>query len=165
MTGSDDNMQRTVGRRFVDMNSNFGFMYLSNSGVSERAIEKIFSASKQFFALPLDVKMDYKYRGTGSNCGYIGPEKECLDPTAAPDLKEAFNVRKPNVIHDVPWPSEAPLFQPAVEEFWEEIMSLAHNVMRAFAMGLNVPDDFFFHFHEKQVCHAPQPHAIFLTFV
>ncbi len=71
-----------------------GFMYLKNPGIPQNLIEELFTRAKQFFNLPYDVKRQLAWSDEFSNRGYVGVERERLDPAKPGDLKEAFNVGK-----------------------------------------------------------------------
>ena len=71
-----------------------GFMYLKNSGLSSSLVDQLFIQTKQFFALPLSVKNQLAWSDEFSNRGYVGVERERLNPDKPGDLKEAFNVGK-----------------------------------------------------------------------
>ncbi|HVU25739.1 MAG TPA: 2-oxoglutarate and iron-dependent oxygenase domain-containing protein, partial [Opitutus sp.] len=69
-----------------------GFFYVSGHGVSPALMADVFAESKQFFALPVETKERVSIRKSPHNRGYVGMKGESLDPTKAPDLKEAYNV-------------------------------------------------------------------------
>jgi isopenicillin N synthase-like dioxygenase len=64
-----------------------GFMYLRNSGISEDLVDRLFAEAKQFFALPAEVK-EQGARSDATNCGYIGFQRERLNPANPWDLKK-----------------------------------------------------------------------------
>ncbi|HEY9906414.1 MAG TPA: 2-oxoglutarate and iron-dependent oxygenase domain-containing protein [Thermosynechococcaceae cyanobacterium] len=114
-----------------------GFMYLRNSGISEDLVDRLFAEAKQFFALPAEVK-EQGARSDATNCGYIGFRRERLNPANPWDLKEAFNVGKESV-----WATQT-AFQQVMLEFYELGRTVVSpQVLRAFAIALQLPEDFF----------------------
>jgi isopenicillin N synthase-like dioxygenase len=69
-----------------------GFFYVTGHGVDPALIDAVFAGSRQFFGLPTETKEKQSIRRSPHNRGYVGIKGESLDPTKAPDLKEAFNV-------------------------------------------------------------------------
>lgn len=55
--------------------------------------QEIFTLSQQLFALDEEEKMLFAWMRE-YNIGYVGVERERLDPTKKGDLKEAFNGKK-----------------------------------------------------------------------
>ncbi|OEU11556.1 Clavaminate synthase-like protein [Fragilariopsis cylindrus CCMP1102] len=58
-----------------------GFCTIINHGISSELISNTFKVSKQFFDLPLEVKLKYKYLSPKSNRGYIPSGMETHDKT------------------------------------------------------------------------------------
>src|SRR5271156_3001659 len=91
-----------------------GFIYLSNTGISQETVDNSFSWSKRFFALPIEEKMKLEWESPESNRGYVAPGREkvsrLLDSedigklrAAAPDLKESIEIGKePSDKYQVP---------------------------------------------------------------
>ncbi len=71
-----------------------GFMYLKKTGISIDKIVSVLIQSKYFFNLPLEVKQQQAWSNEFSNQGYVGIERERLDPNKPGDFKEAFNIGK-----------------------------------------------------------------------
>jgi len=82
-----------------------GFIYLSNSGISQETVDNAFSWSKRFFALPIEEKMKLEWESPESNRGYVAPGREKVSRledsevigklrAAAPDLKESIEIGK-----------------------------------------------------------------------
>ena len=63
-----------------------GFMSVSDLGISQDLLERVFAASQQFFASDLDTKMKSAYLSASENFGYQGFGAEHLDPSKPADL-------------------------------------------------------------------------------
>ncbi|BBD65553.1 2OG-Fe(II) oxygenase [Nostoc commune NIES-4072] len=117
-----------------------GFMYLQNSGISKDLIKQVFSYSKSFFNLPLKVKQKQAWSDEFNNTGYVGLERERLDPNKPGDLKEAFNVNKQAAIG----------IDASILAFYDSCTELANTVLQAYALALELPEDFFITRHNQQ---------------
>jgi len=117
-----------------------GFIYLQNSGISKDLINQVFTHSKYFFNLPLKVKRKQAWNNEFSNTGYVGIERERLDPNKPGDLKEAFNVNK----------QEAVEIDASVVTFYDNCTKLANTILQAYALALELPEDFFTTRHNQQ---------------
>lgn len=69
-----------------------GFFYVCNHGVPPELREEVFATAARFFESPEEVKRTALYSAASGNRGFIPMKGESLDPTKAPDLKEAFNI-------------------------------------------------------------------------
>lgn len=138
-----------------------GFMYLKNHGIRKESIEQIFLQSKRFFDLPLEAKHQLAWSSEFSNRGYVGIERERLDPGQPGDLKEAFNVGREGLEATSPrpdnpaltqnrWPAGEEKFRSTVLDFFEACTKATHRVFRAFEMALQLPESFIVNKHARQ---------------
>jgi isopenicillin N synthase-like dioxygenase len=67
-----------------------GFVAVRNHGIAAKLIDDIYSAVKQFFALPEHSKRKYEIAGLAGQRGYTSYGKEHAKGSDAPDLKEFF---------------------------------------------------------------------------
>ena len=115
-----------------------GFMYLQNIGISRSLFSNLLDQSKQFFNLPTKVK-EQLTRSSETNCGYVGVQKERLNPQNPWDLKEALNIGVQSV-----WLPGQEAFREVVTEFYQRCTSdVAPNILRAFAIALHQSETFF----------------------
>ena len=141
-----------------------GFLVITGHGVSGDVVRQIDDASRRFFALPHDVKLDYVappgvYRGfTPSEASALALSRE---DESLPDLCELYTVNRfddpevaaraglregregffvPNV-----WPSpdHVPGFKDAFETYYEVMEDLAVKLMRLMALALNLDEHWF----------------------
>jgi isopenicillin N synthase-like dioxygenase len=141
----DNNSKESISRQIYDACHQMGFMYLQNYGVSKKLITQVFKHSKSFFSLPLEVKQQLAWKNEFSNTGYVGIERERLNPHQPGDLKEAFNFSK----------AELGLIQssandPCIIAFYQACTELANKILQAFALALELPKDFFTTRHNQQ---------------
>jgi isopenicillin N synthase-like dioxygenase len=140
-----------VARKIGDVCEEVGFFYVKNHGVPLDLIERMYSATQQFFGLPLEVKQRLDVANSGPTLrGYIPPYGENTDPNNTRDLKEVFDFGVhqeeispffgPNLM---PSESELPDFRETCEAYHSAMMALARKLVSAFALGLGLPADYF----------------------
>jgi len=158
--GNADSRQ-AIAHQIAQACKEIGFMYLKNSGISSSLIDQLFTETKQFFALPLTVKNQLAWSDEFSNRGYVGVERERLNPDNPGDLKEAFNVgkevnpdetstenRSSLILNQ--WPTGQDKFRETVLEFYQACAEAADIIGKAFAIALDLPESFFSDRHNQQ---------------
>ncbi len=137
-----------------------GFLIITGHGVDPKLVSEARAASMDFFALSPQQKLAYKmppdrYRG------YTSPGTESLAASygneSPPDLKESFSIGPfafdedeyhapsragaffaPNM-----WPIEVPHMQDVLCRYYSAMEALSTQLMRLFALALNLPEHFF----------------------
>jgi isopenicillin N synthase-like dioxygenase len=136
-----------------------GFMYLTNSGIPQDLLNQTWQASQAFFARPIAEKTAVAWSDAVSNRGYIGIERETLNPNRPGDFKEAFNVGQEDldVSQPVPldavsnyWPLGDDAFRETILTFFSACNITANHVFEAFALALQVPRSFISDRHVTQ---------------
>ncbi len=145
----------TVAEALDDACRNVGFFYVKNHRIPQTVIDGAQMAMRDFFALPLEAKMDLDIAKLQRHRGYVPLGGLYAGPTAEVDFQEGYEVSLelgdedpdylagnimygPNV-----WPAALPSFRPAVYGYFERVLDLGHFLFRAFAMALDLPEDFF----------------------
>nr|WP_321170109.1 2-oxoglutarate and iron-dependent oxygenase domain-containing protein [Mastigocoleus testarum] len=145
--------KQMVVKEIHDACSQVGFIYLQNHGMSEDLIEKVFIQSKSFFDLPLKTKQQFAWSDEFSNQGYVGIERERLNPNRPGDLKEAFNlVESRNRVNEssIPESQNTPIHNGYILNFYEACNQLANKVLQALALALELPENFFVDNHSNR---------------
>ncbi|KAJ7731565.1 Clavaminate synthase-like protein [Mycena maculata] len=159
----DASNKQDVADRMLASFKDIGFIYLINHGIPPERIAQMFSLSRTFFAQPLEVKMLAPHPPSGTHHrGYSPPGQEKVvqhlyDPDAiaeqraqAPDVKESFECGRENdqVMPNI-WLPEGVL--PGFKETCLDFFWLCHeielNILRALALGLHLPEDYFLKSH------------------
>jgi isopenicillin N synthase-like dioxygenase len=152
-----------------------GFFYVRNHGIPQELIDRVFAASKGFFALPVESKNELSIAKSKHNRGYAGISSEKLDSKHA-DLKEAFNVglhldaNDPEVLGNKPfrgvnlWPAAMPQFRSTVLDYFDATWQLGRDLHLAFAADLGLPPDYFADKFDRpmatlRLLHYPPRHA------
>jgi isopenicillin N synthase-like dioxygenase len=108
-------------------------------------IEQTFALSQQFFQQPPELKhllQDPAIPGRGYDC-----QNQSFIPGTPPDLKESFNFgREPG--HGITtrgnfWPQGIPGFRATSLAFFDACFTSASEILKAFAIALNMPEDYF----------------------
>ncbi|RZO43242.1 MAG: isopenicillin N synthase family oxygenase [Proteobacteria bacterium] len=130
-----------------------GFFYIRNHGVPESVIKQSYSAAKDFFNLPKVVKNNVKINS--NHHGYLCFGEAKMEQAKSVDLKESFvwgldlPDEHPSVTMENPflgrnqWPVEIPEFKKSVYPFFEAGLQCGLDMMRAFALGMGLPEDSF----------------------
>ncbi len=144
--------QHAVAEQILAASKEWGFFYLSNFGLTEEQVAQAFALSARFFALPEAEKLKVAWQNAQSNQGYIAVKRETLDPSTAPDLKEAYNIATASLGSDddqVYYPKVYPEFKHQITDFVNQCTQVADLVLKAFAISLKQPADFFVEAHDK----------------
>ncbi|OBF35893.1 2OG-Fe(II) oxygenase [Mycobacterium sp. ACS1612] len=130
-----------------------GFLYISGAGVDDAVFQRMLTATKQFFALPLEQKMRYYIGLSRCHRGYVPRGEEGLG-TGVPEMKEAYDTAldlpadDPDYLAGNPmlgpntWP-DLPGFADAVTAYYQAVLDVGHRLLSAFAVGLGEDPDTF----------------------
>jgi isopenicillin N synthase-like dioxygenase len=145
-----------------------GFLAVAGHGVPEATIKTAWAKAEAFFSLPLERKQTAKAPYPGYPYGYLAPETESLARSrgvdAPPDQKESFKggpAEAPAGLTDPEalgfcfaptiWPDAPEGFLEAWRAYYAAMEDLARRIMRAFAVALKLPEDFFSPFIDAPV--------------
>ena len=173
--GTDAAAKRAMSEQLRRACIDIGFFYIRGHGVPGAAIDALLDISHRFFALPEDDKLEIDIAKSAFNRGYIPLYGEKNNANSKGDVKETFDMAV-EIAPDDPvlaegnplygpnqWPSALPAFRPAMEGYYREITALSHRLYRAFALALELPEDFFLDMLDKpldilRILHyPPQP--------
>ncbi len=129
----------------------FGFCCISGHGISRDLIDGAYDVFQRFFALPDAAKMAYHLPGTGGARGYTPFKVETAKDSEYADLKEFWHIgreiprdsRFADVMPPNIWPAEIPQFQRFGYGLYESLDTLGGRVLRALALHIDQPEDFF----------------------
>jgi isopenicillin N synthase-like dioxygenase len=148
-----------VGREIDEILREVGFFQVVDHGVDDVIAETCWNITRSFFDLPLPAKLEVE-RPPGGLYGYFPMKSESLaqsrDAMAPGDLKESFNMGpgvraghhpvdaiEASLFSPNAWPAALPELRPAWENYYGAMASLSERLMRMFALGLNLPAEFF----------------------
>ena len=138
-----------------------GFFYLAGHGVPASDMAGILAASRRFFAQPIEERMKVKLVPR-ENRGYqpLG-SRMYADKADAPDLNESYKYQ-----HEFPpddadildggrvharnrWPEGLPAWRETVIAYYDQMERLTDALLRAFAVALDLSEDYFISFYRK----------------
>ena len=136
-----------LGQSFVD----YGFAIVRDHGIPQHLIDRAEQLSKQFFALPEEVKRKYLIPGSGGARGYTAFGVETAKGAQAFDLKEFWHVGRElpaghkfrDVMADTIGPEEIPGFKETYLALYDAFDEAGVKVLRAIARFLEVDEDYF----------------------
>lgn len=138
----------TVGAALADI----GFFAVSNHGVPDDLTHKVYEVAKSFFHLPTEVKARYHEAKVKGQRGFTGFGREHAKDSIAPDLKEFWQVGRPDVPDDHPvhalwgpnfWPNEVPDFGPTLVQLYRHLDGLGQILLEAAAAYIDEPANRF----------------------
>jgi isopenicillin N synthase-like dioxygenase len=158
----DQAARRAVARAVDAACRSIGFLVITGHGVPAALIEQVDAQSRAFFDLPLAAKMAVQRPAPDVTRGYIALEGEAVARSrgaATPgDLNESLMIGPVDVPADDPyysgaaagkhfapnlWPAEPAGLKPAYIEYFRTMTALAADLMRSFALALELAPDFF----------------------
>jgi len=128
-----------------------GFVAVKNHGITDQTIEELYSNTKEFFALPEDVKKKYEIPGLAGQRGYTSFGKEHAKGSKAADLKEFFQFGQ-TVVDGDPIASEYPpnvtvteitQFTPNFFKAYRSFEQSGSQLLRAIALYLGLEEKYF----------------------
>lgn len=158
-TGTEEDRRR-VARDVDAACREIGFLVVVGHGVPQAVIDGAHAASRRFFDLSVETKLRYE-PPPGGFLGYRGVGSEglsySLDQETPVDLKEAFTTGRADVGDDPyftseqgrmyfppnRWPAEVPELREAFGPLFRAFDALATDLMRIFALALDLPIDHF----------------------
>jgi isopenicillin N synthase-like dioxygenase len=145
--------QQQVAEHIGDACRQCGFFYVVGHGVNEALCERLESLSRQFFAQPEPLKMQIAMAHGGRAWrGYFPVGNELT--SGKPDQKEGIYfgaelpadhpaVQADKPLHGSNLFPEIPAFRETVLEYLDALTQLGHALMRGFALGLGLNENYF----------------------
>ena len=134
----------------------WGFAGIRGHDIPQSLIDAAYDVFRRFFALPLDVKMQYHVPGQGGARGYTPLGIETAKDAQYPDLKEFFHIGREidreeggrdskyaEVMQPNLWPHEVPEFHTLGYRLYDALDVLGSRVLSALALHIDLSEDFF----------------------
>ena len=138
----------TVGSALAD----YGFFAVADHGVPASVTKSAYETARELFHLSPSVKAAYNDPKRKGQRGYTGFGTEHAKDSKAPDLKEFWQVGRPDVPDDHPvhapygpnvWPAEVPGFGPALVELYRHLDRIGGVLLEAAAEFIGEPPGLF----------------------
>ncbi|MAC17216.1 MAG: flavonol synthase [Flavobacteriales bacterium] len=124
-----------------DAFSRYGFVTLEGHGLNADSVSRTYQAAESFFALPLEEKLACQIPGVGGNFGYTPFGQEHAKDQARADLKEFYHFAQAH--YSQPECDSVPAFTEGGRDLYAALEALAIELLKAVAMGLELPEDHF----------------------
>ncbi|MBX7532519.1 isopenicillin N synthase family oxygenase [Qipengyuania sp. 1XM1-15A] len=142
-----ENIADEIGRSFQE----YGFAVIRDHGIPQDLIDRAEELSKEFFALPDDVKKAYHIPGGGGARGYTPFGTEKAKDANVHDLKEFWHVGRElpeghplaEYMADNVWPEEVEGFRSTFSGLYSAFEEAGGRVLEAIAIHLGLPRNFF----------------------
>ncbi len=155
MFGNSRSAKQAMARELRNACINVGFFYVKNHAIPASVIQDVRNQTEQFFSLPRETKCKYDIGKLKRHRGFVpiggltaGPDEDPDQqegyelglelPADDPDYLSGSKLFGPNV-----WPEELPEFQEEVYAYFEAIFNLGRTLFRAFALALDLPENYF----------------------
>lgn len=157
--------RRTLAQTVREAAENTGFFYIKNHGIHEDVINAALDQAKVFFHQPESEKGNVS---RDKSCYFNGWSRRqtsraspsesldnmeqfswCYDPKHDPETKDLSNIpeeiRSGLKCEEYIWDGTAhlPHFKDDCVRYWQECVQLARRLLRIFALGLDLPEDYF----------------------
>ena len=145
--GSDP---KGVAKLLHEASQKLGFIYIKGHGIPEEVIDSARAGAYEFFGQTESVKAAVKV--TAKHRGWLGQGGAKMKDGAKADLKESFiwgheDDDRALMDHDLRgeniWPAELPHMSQQAMAYFQHAHKVAHHLMRGFALGLDLDEDFF----------------------
>jgi isopenicillin N synthase-like dioxygenase len=128
-----------------------GFIYIKGHGIPEECIEAARATALTFFRSPMADKQ--RISVSKQHRGWISRGGAKMQDDAKADLKESFvwgyQDEEGKTLEDHPlrganqWPATVPGFEHQAMDYFSQAHEVAHHLMRGFALGLGLTENFF----------------------
>lgn len=149
--GGDAATRRQVAEEIRAACGEYGFLNVANLPLPTGLIQRVSAKAKEFFALPAEIKDAIGRSDLDVISGYVGVAVEHLDTQQPGDLKESFSLNQASLALLDRWHIPVAGFRETVLELHEAAARACAALVRAMALSLGAPEDFF---EDKHAPHA-----------
>jgi isopenicillin N synthase-like dioxygenase len=132
-----------VGESLADI----GFFAVRNHGVTDELMKRAYEQAAAFFHMPEATKARYHDAAKKAQRGFTGLGKEHARDSQAADLKEFWQLGRPDWVHpqfgENPQVAEVPDFVPAITDLYRKLDELGALLLRACALYIDEPVERF----------------------
>ena len=133
-----------------------GFVYMTDFGVSQKELDKVYQVSREFFALPLHLKKTFDHSNQtifpNNSRGYVSLYSEILHPSVGADNKESFDLGAERELGgpfvgptNMPSNEQLPNFRATLFGMQEKVInSICPTLLESFAQILGFEPTYFF---------------------
>ncbi len=153
----DDAARKAVAAQIVHAAENTGFFYIVEHGVPRELMDGVFDTAADFFATPDNNKLGIGLETSTCFRGFLPLDSKGSDPTQRNYL-EAFQMGEEHGAENSyeemlyganQWPSQPATLRDTMMAYHRAMDTLADRLQRAFAIGIDFPEDYFLRFYRK----------------
>lgn len=158
----DGSAPAKVASALREASQGLGFIYITGHGIPDALIDAARARAFDFFRAAPELKETVRI-STGHR-GWIPPGGAKMQDDARPDLKESLvwgwqdDDGAKSDGHPLRGQNRWPDFVPGIEDhamaYFEAVHDVAYHLMRGFALGLDLPQDFFLRSTDKPLSRA-----------
>ena len=155
----DGSNPASVAQALHAASTGLGFIYITGHGIPEDLISKARAGAYDFFRA--DPAQKEEVRVSGAHRGWLARGGAKMQDDAKADLKESFiwgwqgGTSDGHPLRgDNRWPGFLPDLQTVSMEYFNAAHGVAHHLMRGFALGLDLPEDFFLRTADRPLSRA-----------
>jgi isopenicillin N synthase-like dioxygenase len=151
-----------VAKELHAASKGLGFIYIKGHGIPEDLINQTRAAAYDLFQSTEEQKKSITV--SPQHRGWIGCGGAKMEDDLKPDLKESFlwgyqdhngNTPEDHALRGQnQWPSHLPNMQHIAMQYFEEAHNVAHLLMKGFALGLDLDENFFLKHNDKPLSRA-----------
>ncbi|KQS66760.1 isopenicillin N synthase family oxygenase [Modestobacter sp. Leaf380] len=169
LSSDDEARRRAVGKEIDAACREIGFFQITGHGLDPELVTGVYDSAKAFFAQPLEAKRAVAQPDPKTVRGYTAVGEQAFaynDDTSAPgDLHQKFDIGPVGVPDDpyfsvenagphfIPnqWPAEPAGMEEAWTAYFHAANDLCRTIMRGFALGLDLDEQFFAPYVDKDI--------------
>ena len=138
----DIDARRSVIEGFAAAGRALGFFYLKNHPIPFDAQRPLFAMAERFFNQPDAAKLAVQM--SGALRGYEPMQRQALDETAPPDIKESFYYSgMPDARASDRWPQNLPGFREELQSYGAQMTKIGNELFQCLALSLDLDADYF----------------------
>ncbi|KAL3459730.1 hypothetical protein BJX64DRAFT_278961 [Aspergillus heterothallicus] len=155
--------RKSVAIEIFNACTNVGFFYIKNHGVPQELVDGAFGEARRFFhelsdqqKMELDISKNTEFygyapiRSTPAATGQVRRRLfESINFGYEPQFDDAAVGSEDNGPSFWPKEEELPAFKRNLGEYYRSVMNLSRNLLRMFALGLDLDEDFFDQFFKR----------------
>lgn len=161
----DNSQPKEIAYALHAASKDLGFIYIKGHGIADETINAARASAYAFFRSSISDKKSVSI--SEQHRGWLGQGGASMHEDVNADLKESFiwglqsgTENKPHALRGKNhWPEFLPSLQQHAMRYFKEAHTVAHHLMRGFAIGLDLEEDFFL-----RTCEQPLSRASFVYY-
>jgi isopenicillin N synthase-like dioxygenase len=149
-----------VAKSLHHASQNLGFLYVTGHGMDPHLINQLYQSGLTFFRAPDEQKQSVSV--SKNHRGWLGSGQAKMDDNALSDFKESYIWGAEDAHHfgdhslrgSNRWPAFAPQLESLGNAYFNQAHQVAHHLMRGFALGLGLKEDFFLQTTQRPLSRA-----------